>query len=253
MIIISLFSFISGLGVNFRKTRGIASCDEANFRRWAKNCPWPQFKIVMDYVYLGIVTGRWINPGNIYAAAYNKYDKRLRNSLPAMRSMTPSRRTLTINIFLTPLFSYIAPFHAIPYLGEASVTAVRAITMRAVVSFGGTAYRYEHLIALTSSFGIAYPLKDLWAYSVVTLAAQYDFDQLDGITTAPREKPSNRIFKTIEASAFDFVNWYLFLQRATPSPAHPQNFRYFEQKTARSCALPSIRHGLQCGYYCATH
>ena len=131
----------------------------------------------------------------IYEAACAKYDDRLREAIPVIKSMTPSRRTLIINIFLTPLFSYIAPHHAIPYLGETSITVVRAITMRAVVSFGGTAYEYSHLIAHTDEFGLAYPLKDLWAYSVVTLAAQFDFAQLDGVTTAARMEPSNRILK----------------------------------------------------------
>ena len=62
------------------------------------------------------------------------------------------------------------------------VIAVRS----AIVSFNGTAYGYDHLVALTDTFGMAYPLKDIWAYSVVTLAAQYDLSQLEGATTAPR-------------------------------------------------------------------
>ena len=211
MIVITLFSFVSGLGVNFDKTKGIASCSETNFAKWALTCPWGQFEIASSYVYLGIVFGRWVNSRVIYEAACAKYDDRLRDAIPVIKAMTPARRPLIINIFLTPLFSYIAPHHAIPYLGESSITAVRAITMRAVVSFGGTAYEYSHLIAHTDEFGLAYPLKDLWAYSVVTLAAQFDFAQLDGVTTAPRMEPSNRILKTIEASACDFVNWWLYL------------------------------------------
>ena len=211
MIVITLFSFVSGLGVNFDKTRGIASCCEASFTTWALTCPWQQFKVTLEYVYLGILIGRWVNSRKIYQAAFAKYEDRLVDAIPVMRTMTPSRRPLIINIFLTPLFSYIAPHHAMPYLGESSITAVRAITMKAVVSFGGTAYEYSHLIAQNNSFGFSYPLKDLWAYSVVTLAAQFDFDQLDGVTTAPRMEPSNRILKTIEASACDFVNWWLYL------------------------------------------
>jgi len=212
------FSKISGLGVNFDKTRGLASGSAVNFERWISTCPWPEFKVTDRYVYLGIMLGRWVTARDIYTAAFDKYQDRLRGVLPAMRTMTPSRRTLTINIFLTTLFSYIAPFHAIPNTGKVSLTAVRSITAKAVISFGGTAFQYNHIIAPTSQFGVAYPLKDLWAYSVVTLAVQYDFSSIEGVTALEEKGVSNRISESIEANAFDLVRWHLKAQTIDGQP-----------------------------------
>ena len=218
MRIILKFTRVSGLGVNFDKTKGLASGSAVNFESWARTCPWPQFEVVDRYTYLGILFGRWVTASDIYAVAFEKYKQRLRDAIPAIRTMTPSRRTLVPNIFLIPLFSYIAPFHPLPYTGKISITAIRTATQKAIVSFNGTAYGYDHLVALTATFSMTYPLKDIWAYSVVTLAAQYDLTQLEGATTAPRKGVSNRIKESIEASAFDFVNWQLSLEEKAGQP-----------------------------------
>jgi ribonuclease HI len=212
------FSMVSGLGVNFDKTRGLASGSAVNFEKWISTCPWPEFKVIDKYVYLGIMFGRWVTARDIYAVAFDKYQERLRSVLPAMRTMTPSRRTLVINIFLTSLFSYIAPFHAIPNTGKVSLTTVRSITAKAVISFGGTAFQYNHLTAPTSQFGLSYPLKDLWAYSVVTLAVQYDFSSIEGVTALEEKGVSNRISESIEANAFDLVRWHLKAQTIDGQP-----------------------------------
>ncbi len=170
LAIISVFSSFSGLGLNIRKTEVLtalapSATDSDAISRWAG------IKFVTEAKYLGVLFGSDPNFStvDIFQVPLTRFRQRLDLFRPAIQNSSLHKRILIFNIYLLPLFYYIAQFYIIP---ESILLIVRELTRTAIIPFKGGAFGYCHLISPSSSFGPHTPLKDLWSvnYSFLTYA-----------------------------------------------------------------------------------
>ena len=132
---------------------------------------WPNVSLLDRHKYLGIT---FANPhinnktllGEIFQPALTKALKRLRLYQRSLSFMPLHHRIISINTFVTPLFSYLISFYIIPvdlYL------RYRVAVKNAIVPFHGTSIAYEHLVVPPTLMGPATPLHDLWILTATRL------------------------------------------------------------------------------------
>ena len=222
MKVIDLFSKASGLGINHDKTKGVCSQDDGRFSSWARSrhCPWHRdFEVVHEYVYLGFLTGKWVTAAGVYRVAFQKFRKRLSAYKVALRGLTPCRRFDVFNIFILPILSYLAPLYSLPSEGSVSHATAKNLVRKALVSYGGSAYGYQQLIAPSTGIGFGNPVKDVWSYTVAVMVAQTDLDVFKGVTNVPiRGKVSMQISRQWSDMAAEFVNWHLYVHTVEGRP-----------------------------------
>jgi len=193
MIIIDEFTDVSGLGVNRDKTRIVAARADGEGRDaevWvlSRSCPWHNkgIQCAKWYIYLGILMGRGVTVGDVWRAVVMKAMDRLVTFGPAIRALPPHRRFDVFNIFIYPLFSYIAPFYSLPDFGEYSFNTIEKAIRIAILPFGYAGSKYAHYIAPTSTISPPTPLKDIWAGTKMTLMERVNLEQYHGVEDVTR-------------------------------------------------------------------
>jgi ribonuclease HI len=255
MRVIDRFSQVSGLGINHDKTKGVCSQNDGRYEAWtaSRHCPWQgDFKIVHEYVYLGFLTGKYVTAAGVYRAAFKKFRAKLAAYTGALRSFTPSKRFDVFNIFILPILSYLAPFYSLPAEGRVSHTTTKHLVRRALVSFGGSGYPYQQLIAPASELGFGNPVKDVWGYTVSVLVAEADLEPYRGLSNVLiEEKVSMRISKQRSHMAAEFVNWHLFVhtERGKPFPqVDPDDYKLPMAKRRKAIYQIMVRGALKCSH-----
>ena len=218
MILIDTFSLFSGLGVNTDKSRLTSTKPLTRAEKLLlPNSPWKEVKFKKKIKYLGIYIGRGVSTEKVFEGPLRKLVARARLYSPIIKSLPLHLRIITVNVFLFTLFSYHIQFY-MP--GSAVVDRYNAIIGPLVGPFGGTALALVHLFASPKSglYGLPTPLKNLWAWSISTLANKFDLPSLHNSTsyTIPGfeilDDPrwlSMRISVHIAGSARDMTNFFL--------------------------------------------
>jgi endonuclease/exonuclease/phosphatase family metal-dependent hydrolase len=193
MELVNDFRSASGLGVNEDKTVILPAKDE-DLADAVAGCPWPQVKVADKYKYLGILFGRQVTTHDIYEIAIAKLEDRARRYATAFRSLSHAHRVLAFNVFIITIISYLIKFYLLPYTERALGCAEGRIQQaaRRLVIRSATAYKYIHLISPRNITSPCPPLRDAWATSVASLAAQAKLSDWDGrIEAIPDESWAN--------------------------------------------------------------
>jgi hypothetical protein len=190
MVQIDLFRRASGLGVNISKTTLVSARGSREaVSSLVQTSVWPTLTIADSHVYLGILMGRDISVQDIYAKALEGLEARATAYYPVVRRLHHASRVTVFNVFVFSKLSYLMNFYSIPYGNSSSVVAtVERIASRMIVNFNH-AYPYFHLIQPTSRFGPSPPVRDPWAVSIATLAAQADILRWDGAVSTHTHRP----------------------------------------------------------------
>ena len=209
MVAIDAFSAVSGLGINRSKTAILSARPDVTLRAMLCNgfTRWCMIKYVTEYKYLGVYFGPDINLAWIYYDACLKCATRLASYSLALRNMTPFKRILVYNVFVFPLFSYLAQYYPIAVKGDASLETVSQLISRYIVPFR-SGFKAFHLVAPKAMISPPVPCLDLWSYSVMCMAVQGVLSDRDGDVGAgsiERKKPSMRISVQISEMTAIFV------------------------------------------------
>ena len=185
--IIDDFTVASGLGINRNKTVILSAkdCEHSSFAPnllLIQNSSWPLVKVVNSHKYLGILFGRRIQVGEIFAAPAQKAFERARRFGPALRLLDVQRRILTFNVFITPIFSFVQQFYTMP---SSVLREYRSIMHRSISPFGGTAWPYSQLCAPTACVGFRQPLRDPWVHGISMLLKNFDFSNINSEIDLP--------------------------------------------------------------------
>jgi ribonuclease HI len=172
--VVKLFGAFSDLHTNQTKTVIVAAQEpSACTRSRLVEAGWDQIEFRDSAVYLGLLFGPEVSTEDVFAAAYDKYNKRLALFHRVMESLSLHDRIVLVNVFLFPLFFYLAQFYVIPY--TPIVKRAQESARRAIVAFGG--FGYAHLVTPhRSTFGPHTPLRDLWAVNMVLLGWGFDME-----------------------------------------------------------------------------
>jgi hypothetical protein len=185
MKIISEFGRYSGLGINTDKTTVIKN---RNFSRSDRSLfsasVWPDIKLSLQHVYLGVLQGRNVKLPMIFEGALGKFYERLAYFRPTIRVKPLHIRVVIFNVYLIPLFSYLIHFFIMP---RHITKAIQRACHTAIVPFNGGGFGYIHLIAPshrtgTTFFALKQPLRDIYAANVTALTSHVDLDDFDGMT-----------------------------------------------------------------------
>ena len=171
---VKLFGAFSDLHTNQAKTVIVAAREPSLCtRRRLAEAGWDKIEFRDSAVYLGVLFGPRVTTEEVFAGAYDKYNKRLALFHRVMESMSLQDRVVLVNVFLFPLFFYLAQFYVIPY--EPIIRRAQEAARRAIVAFGG--FGYAHLVTPhRSSFGPHTPLRDLWAVNMVMLGWEFNME-----------------------------------------------------------------------------
>ena len=128
------------------------------------------------FTYLGVLYGRYVTTHDIFWPAVLKAVGRLLKYHTVLRSMSYAKRVLTVNVFILSLFSYLVAFFPFPYctvnyVGSLHHTFERAL-VKAIVPYHGTGFKYCHIVMPPTRCSPGPAVKDLWAWSLATLAAK---------------------------------------------------------------------------------
>jgi hypothetical protein len=116
LIIIRTFSDFSGLGLNINKTIILTTTGVTTTHlNRLKRAGFGDIKFKVRATYLGVLIGRFITTVDIFRKALEKFFQRLPVLLPKYSYPTLNKRILTANIYLLPLFYYLAQFYIIPH------------------------------------------------------------------------------------------------------------------------------------------
>ena len=207
------FTKFSGLGLNRDKTKLVsARYDTAGIDAeiWlaSKHCPWRDQGIAAarQYTYLGVSIGRDVELTDVWRPVVHKAINRLARYGKTLRTLSLGKRIEVYNIFVYPLFSYLAPFYNLP---DASYYEVTKAVRSAILPFGRTGAKYVHFIAPLSAMSPATPLKDLWAGTRVALIEQGDlnrYHQVDDVPDQASRYSSMRPPTQVTSAVQEFVN-----------------------------------------------
>ena len=214
MLLINDFRFASGLGVNVDKTEIVAArdCEVADL---LASSPWPDIKMALFYKYLGILIGRDVTVSDIYKKPLTDLEERATLYYPTLKSVSHSGRVLGFNVFLFSKLSYIMNFYNIPYDDEhkavSIVHRVQAVARKAILRYGmGTDYPYCHLLSPLDRVSPGKPVRDAWAVSVSTLAAQANLMDWNGQSVVEVDYTHTMIMsKHVHNAAAEFVCYAL--------------------------------------------
>ena len=171
---ITRFSEVSGLGVNRDKSVAVPTGDPSLWgaiKEELKSCPWPSLPLSDKGTHLGILIGREVTLGQLWAGPTAKAEARLRQNKTLIASLPLSSRMLYINVFIVSLFSYIALFFILP---EELWKSIREL-IRRFFPFNGGAYFMDELVCARQLYGVKPPLKDVWAFNISLLAVRSKF------------------------------------------------------------------------------
>ena len=170
--LITTFSQLSGLGINRDKSCVISSGPPSSLvalRTELASCPWPELPLRDTTTHLGIVIGREVTLGDIFASPYKKAVDRINSCKSVVKGLSVANRILFINTFVISLFSYHALFFVVP---SEHYQSIKGMICKLVTPFNGGAYTYETLVCLNTLFSIRPSLKDLWAFNLSLLASR---------------------------------------------------------------------------------
>jgi ribonuclease HI/exonuclease III len=207
------FTKYSGLGLNRDKTKLVSARYDAagvDAEIWlaSKHCPWRDKGIAAarQYTYLGVLIGRDVELTDVWRPVVHKAISRLARYGTTLRSLTLGKRIEVYNIFVYPLFSYLAPFYNLP---DSSYYEVTKAVRSAILPFGRTGAKYAHFIAPVTAMSPATPLKDLWAGTRVALIEQGDlsrYHQVDDVPDQALRYSSMRPSTQVASAVHEFVN-----------------------------------------------
>jgi len=100
-----------------------------------------------------------------------------------LKRFSITKRILTFNIFLFPIFSYIMQFYVIPFK---LYLEIKGLTAKAIITFAGTAFKYIFLIAPRDWFGYKTPIKDPWVQNLILITKYSNIQDFNGATKAPK-------------------------------------------------------------------
>jgi len=233
MLLIDEFAGASGLGINRDKTVMIQAQDQPALATWMTTgqCPWaranvpPEHRLKVEdhYTALGFTVGRHIGSAEVFSKPVEKMRERLIAYAPTLRRLSPTKRYHVYNIFIHPLISYVCQAYSIPERGPSSWRAIRGIAARAAIPFGGTAFGADIAFAPKGGYSVPTPLRDPWATSVSTLAANGSFAEYDGVSTVQPHPDSMRYDSMVKANVADAVGWWLYAN--TVSGQAPPTFK----------------------------
>ena len=172
--LISVFSEVSGLGVNRDKSMAIPSGDPGHWgsiRVALRASPWPDLPLRESGTHLGIMVGRAVTLAHLWAGPTAKAEARLKANKILLSSLSLSTRMLFMNVFIIPLFSYIALFFILP---ESLWKVIRGMIHR-YFPYNGGAYFADELVCSKFFYGVKPPLKDVWAFNISLLAVRSKF------------------------------------------------------------------------------
>jgi ribonuclease HI len=178
--IVEDFAKFTGLGLNIKKTVILTSlkvtyADEAELEYQGYKI----IKFVDKTEYLGIIIGREISTVDIAEKAMAKFQKRVNSYSHNIARSSLHERILIFNIFLLPLFNYIAQYYILPY--EQVIIKARNIARKHIIPYDGTAWGYALLVA--TELGPHTPLRDLWAHNMALLSHDFNFQPSHGQPT----------------------------------------------------------------------
>ena len=218
MSLIDTFARVSGLGVNEDKSRLTSSRTYSQGERvLLSSSPWTEVKVTNRITYLGVIIGRGVTTDLVFEKTLTKLSHRARLYAPIIKALPLHHKIVAVNIFLLSLFSYLIQFY-IP--GSIVTDRYNSIVGPIVGPFRGTALGLVHLFASPRAglYGLHTPLKNLWAWSLSTLANKYDLPSLHhtsdytlpgfAILEDPRWE-SMRIPVHIAGAARDLANHFL--------------------------------------------
>ena len=119
--------------------------------------------------------GRDVTVQDIFSKALEQLEGRAAAYYPVVRRLHHASRVTVFNVFIFSKLSNLMNFYSIPYgVTSSSVNVVvERIASRMIINFNH-AFLYSHLIRPVTRFGPSPPVRDAWAVSVATLAAQAD-------------------------------------------------------------------------------
>ena len=112
--------------------------------------------------------GREVTLGDLWAGPTAKAEARLRANKVQITSLSLSSRMLYMNVFVIPLFSYIALFFILP---EGLWKRIRFLISQ-YFPFHGTAFFTDVLTCSKQFYGVKPGLRDLWAFNISLLAVR---------------------------------------------------------------------------------
>ena len=185
--IIDEFALVSGLRVNRNKTQILSTIDNADDNnifppyfpihtvvKAIQNSTWPLVQLVNDAKYLGIKFSNLFSHNNnsaafaaaIFSDCFDKAKQRIKRYYPSLKTMSMHQKILTINIFVSPIFSYLNEFYIIP---ARTYYAYTMLICKTVIPYRGTGFKYEHLVCPASKMGPHTPLQDIWIANITRL------------------------------------------------------------------------------------
>ena len=206
--LISVFSVVSGLGVNKDKSVAIPTAGPLKWpaiRLELASCPWKDLPLKESGTHLGILVGRQVTLEMLWKGPVGKALAKVQACKTLVRSFPLSLRIVFTNVFIVSFFSYIGLFFVLP---TTIWKKVRAAVLT-LFPFNGTAYPYEALVCGKQIFCIKPALRDVWAFNVSLLAVR---SPLFSVTTnnyhslpiIKLQYGEMRISKHRDAAAVDF-------------------------------------------------
>ena len=187
------FSRVSGLGLNAKKTVIVGT---RQLRLWERRLldseGWDLIRQAPSCKYLGVTIGPKVTTAEVFAGPKKKFDARLALFRPFMMKQSMHTRIVIVNVFLLPLFFYLAQFYIVD-LGI--LKQVRAAIREAVVPFRGTAIAYAHLLLPRTAGGPHTPLRDLWCTNMAMLAAPTALEDSDGERVPAMGQPAHPLHR----------------------------------------------------------
>ena len=228
MRVMDLFQLSSGLGANVTKCVMISSTSSLDaYEAWIATgtVPWATgtnggFQIKLAHPYLRIPMGRLMDTEKLYAKTVNKMVSRLYEYSRALRPLATARRVLACNVFVSSISTYLENYFLFPF-GETPASAMNMLrkAIRAVIiPWGGTGFKYCHLVATPTGVGLGTQLVDIWARSVARLAEKADLIKHNGALATMYTGSDGRqslvsatplITDQIQLAATELVGWHL--------------------------------------------
>ena len=187
------FTSVSGLGINRDKTailpsRKLDSVGPDGQTLRARLLPlvaashWPSILLVDTKVYLGILFYNAKDKRELYdlatavfQPALDKAVSRLTLFRGVLRTFSLEKKIQVINVFVTPIFSYLIAFLAAPFrIYKKFIEAVR----RSIIPFGGRGFAYSFLVIPADLMGLRAPLQDLWVLNMYALLKNTCFETI---------------------------------------------------------------------------
>jgi hypothetical protein len=169
---LSLFSTLSGLGINKDKSLVLSASDpstHAAIRSGLLESPWPDLPLKTRGTHLGVIIGRDVTLDEIWSTPYKKALERIRIARPFVKSLSFANRITYANVFIISIFSYIGQYFVLP--SDLWKPLVRAISLL-IIPFHGGAFSYDSLVCSNLMFGSRPFLKDVWTYNISLLASR---------------------------------------------------------------------------------